>query len=340
MKSFSRDNSRSAMEIFKRRAVMLFALIPIIALIIACNDIYYEIVNINARYQTNIEELQNRKIEIVNYILEERKNQMKLQNTYVSQHLLHYLYHEYQGDPVALENSLNTRDPNNPTMIIYDNVLQSDITVLKMADIDYSGETLFICDKDGIIADASRYGKSTNVTWEQVVEGKNNKPLTQNTIKLLLNRSRNTLIWESGKAIKYTLNDTSIIYPDRDTIDLIIQKYGLQALKEYNVLVPEYIDTDTNVNTLNTEGFSGSPEIDNRIIMVREANLYSILEPYLFDIKSYDYVIAKYEENYKSVVTTKVITCIVICGFLICSFFLCLLFATDFNDGREEDDSK
>lgn len=339
MKSLSRDNIASANETIKKRIIMLFALIPIIALIIACNDIYYEVVNINSSYQSNINELEQRKIDTVNYILEERKNQMKLQNTYVSQQLLHYLYHEYQNNPTELERSLNTRDQNSPTTIIYNNILQTDITILKMADIEYSGETLFICDANGIIADSSNHSSTSSLTWNEIINKKENKNLTKNTINLLLNRSKSTLIWKSNIPTEFT--DDSVVYPNEESIDEIIKKHGLQALKGYNILVPEYIDPEINSPILDVEGFEKVPNIKNRIILVREANLYTILEPYIFDINSYDYLIGKYEDNYKSIVTTKIITCLIICGFLICSFLLCLAFiVTSYKSEKEKDDSK
>lgn len=338
MKSLSRDNT--ANETIKKRIIMLFALIPIIALIVACNDIYYEVVNINSSYQSNINELEQKKIDTVNYILEERKNQMKLQNTYVSQQLLHYLYHEYQNNPTELERSLNTRDQNNPTIIIYNNILQTDITILKMADIEYSGETLFICDTNGIIADSANRSDPTSFTWEEIINRKENKKLTRNTINLLLNRSKSTLIWQSNIPTEFA-SDNSIIYPNEDSVDEIIKKHGLQALKGYNILVPEYIDPEISSPILDVEGFEKVPNIKNRIILVREANLYTILEPYIFDISSYDYLIGKYEENYKSIVTTKIITCLIICGFLICSFLLCFAFiVTSYKSEKEKDDSK
>lgn len=342
MKSFCR-HSKSAKETFKRRVVMLFALIPIIALILVCNDIYYEIDTINREYESNIQELDDRKFDLMNYILEERKNQIRIQNSYVVQHMVHYLYHEYGSDTESLVRDMNSRDPN-PALKIYNDTLQTDLTIIKSVGAKYSGETLFICDKDGIIADSARFNNDPMRSWTTVIERRRNKVLTKNVIEQLLDKSQNTLFWETATKAKFKdTADEAINFSNRNTINYIVREYGLQALKEYNLLVPEYVTPSRDLQVIHTEGMETIPGMYNKIILVREINLYSVMEPYLIDIQNYDFVIEKYKENYESFVTTKIITCIVISGFLICSFLFCLCSITDltgYDNTRKNDDDK
>lgn len=319
-------------DTFKHRALMILALIPIIIMIIVCNDIYYEIESINKQYESNVSELQYRKIQIIDYIIDERRKQMSIQNLYVSQFMMYNLSNIYSSDYDQLTKDVNSRS-YTPALDVYNKVIIEDMELLKAAEVKYSGETLFICDNTGIITDTRYSAKPAMRDWKTIINTKSNPTLTQNTIDQLLNKQKTVLFWETSdnySIIEADNGDDGVNSPDMNTINLIVTSYGLKGLASYNLLVPEYISpTDTSFNFTDSK----VPNIiGNKIILVREINLYSIIEPYLSDIQNYDYVIKQYTENSRSAINNKIITCVIISGFLICSFLFCLLVISGYGD--------
>ena len=305
-------------ENLKKRAVMIFALIPLVSLLFICNTIYYEIANYNKVYSTTVQELEQSKLQSIDTIILENKNHMRVQNTYIINQMLYKFANEYNGDYNILDKDIDTLDEHSSVYIIYNNLLDYDNDQLMFSGRKYIGESLFIANKNGIIINSSSYGKRSFVRWAEYTQNFKNKELANNTIRFMVARPEidNVLFWESKDIIEPRTELTEFTQPNLVTINNIISKYGIEGLRDYDLLVPTYIST---------------PQFhSNKLVVVREANLYAVIKPYLGYIKIYDDIIDGYKENIRNDIILKIITCLVISGFLICSFVFCLFVVTGY----------
>ena len=153
----------------------------------------------------------------------------------------------------------------NGTKVEFDSKKLSDIYFRNyhFTHVDNPGNDIFICNENGIIADYSKDYESIYefIPWNELSSKSISPYIKGDALDALLDCGNNgIIIYKSGNSKIYTMNDLRDIYKEN----------GIDGFKEYNVLVPVYIDSDFNESSANYY-----VEMENySIIIVQEFNIY------------------------------------------------------------------
>lgn len=314
---------------YSKRVLMIVAIIPIISLVMICNNFYAEVTNINETYYSNIAELKARKLDIIDYIIDEKIEQALVQNKYVETQIIKQLDSAYppSGDRAQLKADLESRTDSSEALHIFDKAIQSDTNMLQNLDSKYYEESLFICDRKGIIDDTGYVNPAvTSRDWESEIQYKKNKDLARNAVNLLLSKSDDIIFWDADDNIPKYVVDTkeNVLVPDRNSLRQMVDQSGAMVLRNYNLLIPTYITPNGDIFGVPDTDEHGLPSNNNKLIIVREINMYNIVKPYITDISNYDYLINQYKSNVKAVIHAKISFCLFISTIFIVAFALIL----------------
>ena len=123
---------------------------------------------------------------------------------------------------------------------------------------------IFICNKDGIVADYSKEAESvyTFIPWDNEIDIRSSTPSIKGEVlnKLLDSNDIDTIIFKDGGKKVYSMDDLKDVYIN-DRID---------GFKDYNVLVPVYISSDLKSSSAN---YNIAMD-DYSVIIVQEFNIY------------------------------------------------------------------
>ena len=318
--------------LLRRRLMIILALLPVILLIIMCNNIYVDIYEYKTNYQSTIEQLEATKNKHIDDIINNRKADMQLQNAYTIEYIRHRLTHDYtKKDILSIERELQSTDKNTALFSIFYNALAEDNNITKTFGSDKQ-ERLYLADKNRIIITSKNVTENLFTPWSDVIEKSNNRELEKAVITSIITEDRSgdstddnvLFIPEKNIPLNNKLKDPSgkllvINKPGIENINKIIDSGGIDALKDYDLIVPTYFDAgyaltkDSKGNTLS-----------HKLILIRSSNLYKIVKPYNYYIASYNNLIQDYKLRTETAIISKIITCIAVSAILILLFSICL----------------
>lgn len=293
----------------------LLPIIPILVILFITDSFYTDINNLKHDYQNNIKNLEIQKNVTIYSIINARIYQSKMQNNKIIldlQEKLHESYGKDEKSHYGIKKDINEIRSEKIIDIITEVILK-DYELTKLYDTINPDNIVFMSNTNGVIefSDNSHVKKTNFIrfkNWDSVIDTKINNQLAINAIEDILNMHDNTIFWES----KYvTRTKPSIRYstPNNENFNHILNKVDKNEWVYYNILIPSYM----YINSSPTD-----------LIIVREINLYKLLEPYIHSINKYDAMVEEYKFDMSRLIFTKIIACISIAISLLMSFFFAL----------------
>lgn len=297
-----------------------FALIPILPILVflfITDAFYYDINELKSEYLNNIRKLETQKKTTVRTIILNRISQAKIQNHNMSIELKKCLNEEYNNDKFAISNDIENNILDNKLRKVFIHVLNKDHEMSRMYDTIEPDHIVFISNKYGIIELTNKNIANRSFIsykkWKEIVDSKNNKDLTDSAIHGILNMTEDIIIWESNLATieKFDL-DAQYKSSGIKTISHLINNNQENIFKYYSVIVPTYV-------SINKE--------PDDIIILREINLFNIIEPYIYSINKYNAMVEDYKYDMSKLIFLKIMACVTLTVTLLGSFFLALFSA-------------
>lgn len=152
--------------------------------------------------------------------------------------------------------------------------------------LDSESNNIFICNKEGILADFSNIYASdseTTRTWEVEASSQRNSRLYSNSIQGLVNQDTSFLFVEE-KEESDVENHVYLARVSNQTIESLYRREGLEGLKNYTFLVPVYVLENNDIFGVD-DIINGQRVHNNKFIIVQRYNLYDYLVTYNLDIR-------------------------------------------------------
>ena len=154
-------------------------------------------------------------------------------------------------------------------------------------DIKTNDNTVFVANVHGILCDRSysdsKYAtdeSTTFRTWTEYINSSTNPKLALNAYENIVNKQESEfIVWESASSNakeKYS-------HIDIDTLRDIYMKYGLEELKNYEILVPKYITEDGDIFG-SKDIVQGIKQTTFKFIVIQRYNIY---EQLIHEYKAY-----------------------------------------------------
>lgn len=322
-----------------KKIIMLLVAFPIIGLLIICNNFYYDIVSIKAQYNEDVQKIQGERAEAVFNMFEGIRQEEIIHNQYIISKIISDIDTSYGNNMEALKVDLHS-EKSSPIYTIFDNVIKYDREIVNRYTFIPKSSSLFIADKNGILADSGYVNRELHSRkWNEEIESNKYKELTKNAISMLVNQDPDLIYWETDEDRSvYSHNLIVPNEPNDHTIKQLILDNDINSLRNFNILIPSYI-TDTGdifgVADINDHGLRND---NDKIIIVREINMYDAIAPYMGKVSIYDYLINKYDTEVKSYVHTKTVTFLalsVICMIIV--IVILYIANTKFADNRGDE---
>ena len=297
----------------------IMPIIPILAILSVTDSFYSDIEKLKKDYNKNIIYLSEQREMTINAIINNKIAQSKVQNHNMKKELINELHKSYNNNHNLIINDIKEKNVPEKLYNVYTKVLNHDYENSKIYDIIEADNLVFISNGYGILEIIDKTNPHRNSiqfrSWDDLIKFSFNKELSKKTISDIMLMRERTFIKESNYAIltnynisnRFNINSPNLL-PD------IIATNDLMLYKNFDILVPTYV---TIVK---------SPD---DIIIIRELNLFNIIEPYIYSIHKYNEMIEDYKHDMNKLIFLKIIACIVIAFSLLVSFFLALLSALE-----------
>ena len=290
----------------------IIPIIPILVFLVITDSFYSDINELKKDYSNNIMQLKLQKEDTIRSIIYNRISLAKIQNDSVKKNLIEEVNKEYGSlDAVADDIYSSTITPK--MFKIYSRIILKDRGLSRMYDVIEPDHILFISNKTGILSiteDINPHKPYHSFrSWNDVMNTKLNKKITENAINSILAVSDYPILWESDFATmnRYVLE--AMYDLNKDMLENVIGKDSDYAFKSFCILVPCYVS------------LAGHPY---DVIIIREINMFNIIEPYMFYLHRFNTMIEEYKFDMSRLIFFKILACIIIAMALFCSFFLAL----------------
>lgn len=270
------------------RFLMILALFPISIMI---SEIYYgyqQVDSLYTRETSTINQIENRKWDMIENTIEENNQKAKIQANAIRDKMIYDIESAYGTNMSRLKSDL---DSNNDSQVL--TIFNNDIKN-KYLNKDSDNNRVFVADKNGIIADrglASSVKESRE--WQSEIDSKINNKLASKAVSMILMKDNRIIYWTADN-----IDDISTIgeelYPSISSIKDSYKANGLDALKNYNILVPAYITDDGDI--------FGVPDVDNHGLKISNHKLFIVQEYNIYDaINAHNDDLMKYNEDIQNV---------------------------------------
>lgn len=283
----------------KQSKTILFS--TLLIAILMCFNLFY--------YYNQVTELKKSKIESgwsqIESVLKENQEKATLQDSSIKEDIVEDITTTYNENKVGLRYDMDNLDVNNNFLKILNNDING-----KFLNVDNDNNDLFILSTWQEIVDIDLKGMV--ITDKSVNCMGNGKPRYFNTellkhynyelgydaLKRILGQNKNEVIfWEylpSDNPNHIKLKVCSL-----EGMKQVYQKEGIEGIKNYEILIPMYINDNTDIFGTEKVDNLGSYNKDNRqIIVVQGFNLYDEMmknhkTSMLLNDKQYDNLIIK-----------------------------------------------
>lgn len=294
------------------RYLMILALFPIAVMVSEVYYTYQQVQSINNKQSYVVSRIESRKWDMIENTIEENEQKAKLQVDAVKDKISAEILIAYGSDMDKLKIDLSDKN-DSPVFTIFNKNISN-----KYLNVNSDNNRLFIADKTGIIADkgiVSSEKKSRD--WDTEINSKLNQNLASKAVSMILIKDKHIIYWTPDVIDPETAADKES-YPSMEYIKAAYNQYGIDALKNYDVLVPSYITESGDI--------FGIPDVDNhgyrlsnqKIIVVQEFNIYDAIQAHMDDINRYNDSISNFKESSKESVNSIVQSFMLI---LILTFF-------------------
>lgn len=302
------------------RYLLILLIFPVIALISVSYQTYYDIQTTKAYYQSDIVKIENRKWDLIENTINENIDKSKIQTNYIKRYIISNIYLTYNNNFNRLYLDLVDRR-NSPIFYIFNNAISN-----VYLNNDSENNRVYIADKTGILADKGFIASSNKNSrdWTTEINSKPNTTLAKNSIDIILSEQNSLAIWQSVSVIP-NLENNSINYPSINELKKMYEKYGYNAFKNYNILIPSYITKDGDIFGIPDVNEHGIKNDNNKIIIIQEFNIYDCISTHKAMLDNYDISIIQYKDNEQQQIHEKILEYIFISIILITTFLAVLI---------------
>lgn len=294
------------------RYLMILALFPIAVMVSEVYYTYQQVQTINAKQSFIIDQIKSREWDMIENTIEENEQKAKIQVDSVKNKISAEILIEYGSDMDRLKVDLLDKT-DSPVFTIFNKNISN-----KYLNVNSDNNRLFIADKNGILADkgiVSSEKKSRD--WNTEINAKLNQNLASKAVSMILMKDKHIIYWTPDGTSPEAATDRES-YPSMECIKTAYNEYGLDSLKNYDILVPSYITENGDI--------FGTPDVDNhgfrlsnqKIIVVQEFNIYDAVLARMDDIGRYNDSISNFKESTRDSINSTVHSFMLI---LILTFF-------------------
>lgn len=292
-------------------------ILPILVILYITESFYLDINDLKKEYITNINNLEIQRNSTIENIINTRVSQAKMQNNKMMGDLYVSFKNIYQDNDTLIKKDIE-ENHSQRIITILTSAIVKDYELTKLYDAIEPDNIVFMSNKYGVIefADNSHVRKATFLrfkNWESVIDSKYNKSLAEDAVNSILSMNNRFAFWESLYA---TETKPTIRYQScsNTNFDEILKSYDENNWRYYSVLVPTYV----YINSSPTD-----------LIIIREINVYKMIEPYIYSINKYNTMVEEYKFDMSKLILMKIAVCVGISIALLASFFLALCSALE-----------
>lgn len=210
-------------------------------------------------------------------------------------------------------------------------ILKKNVKDRFFGNVENGNNDLFVATTDNIIVDFSynnnsQFSTTDNIklkTWDDIIDNSYNKGLTSHAINQIINKSKNTIVWETSES--KNKNHKKIIEASYDNLLDIYLEEGLDGLRNYITLVPSYITNTGDI--FNTEDFQSGIRIKNyKFIIVQEINIYDQIKKNYPELFNNSIIEEEIDSNNKTINIVYIIGFVLVISYLLTIFLLMTVF--------------
>ena len=242
------------------RLLLVIALIPIIAIGSTIYQAYNDLEESKTNLKRTMAEIHQTEWTSIRTIVDENIAKAQLQADTTKGELRRKLLMHYGNNLDQLRHDLRVNESNKAHGVL------QEVTSYKFLNKMNDDNRIILADEHRIIAD-SRLSASLkpNRTWEEEANSRMNPVLYKDSVEKILHQQVPYAIIESSLYTKSHVGD-AMETSDFNVIKSEYLKYGVGALKSYNIIVPSYLTDHGDI--------FGVPDI------IQEFNLFDSILPY------------------------------------------------------------
>ena len=256
------------------RLLLVIALIPIIAIGTTIYQAYNDLQESKASLKKAITEIHQTEWISIRAIVDENIAKAQLQADTTKRDLHHKLLINYGNNLDQLRHDLRVNEPNKAHEVL------QEVTSYKFLNKKNDDNRIILADDHRIIAD-SRLSASLkpNRTWEEETNSRINPVLYKDSVEKILHQQVPYAIIESSLYTQSHVGD-AMETSDFNVIKSEYLKYGVGALKSYNIIVPSYLTDHGDIFGVPDITPDGTRNVNHKITIIQEFNLFDSILPY------------------------------------------------------------
>ena len=256
------------------RLLLVIALIPIIAIGTTIYQAYNDLEESKASLKKAITEIHQTEWISIRAIVDENIAKAQLQADTTKGDLHHKLFMNYGDNLDQLRHDLRVNEPNKAHEVL------QEVTSYKFLNKKNDDNRIILADDHRIIADSSLSASlKPNRTWKEETNSRMNPVLYKDSVEKILHQQVPYAIIESSLYAQSHVGDT-MQTSDFNVIKSEYLKYGVGALKSYNIIVPSYLTDHGDIFGVPDITPDGTRNINYKITIIQEFNLFDSILPY------------------------------------------------------------
>ena len=264
------------------RILMVLALFPVTIMLALIFYSYSSIQDERSRASHEVQQIDARKWDMIENIIEENEQKARIQADGVKVKIMSDLLTVYDGRMNILHDDLAAKS-NSPAF----KILNNDISGIYL-NKDSENNRIFVANKTGILADRG-YVSSTKRSrdWDAEIKSKLNSELASKAVSMILTKNKEMIYWKHD-LIQNDNNSGTESDPSMEALKRAYANFGLDGLKNYNILVPVYITNDGDIFDIPDVDLHGKGNNNDKIIVIQEFSIYDAVQNHKDDLERYD----------------------------------------------------
>lgn len=256
------------------RLLLVIILIPIIVIGTTIYQAYNDLEESKDYLKSAITEIHQTEWVAIRAIIDENITKAQLQADTTKKDLHHKLLMHYGDNLDQLRHDLRVNEPNKAHEVL------QEVTSYKFLNKKNDDNRIILADEHRIIADSSLSASlKPNRTWKEETNSRMNPVLYRDSVEKILHQQVPYAIIESSLYTQLHIGDT-METSDFNVIKSEYLKYGISALKSYNIIVPSYLTDHGDIFGVPDITPDGTRNTNHKITIIQEFNLYDSILPY------------------------------------------------------------
>lgn len=281
------------------RLMLVLAIFPLIFIIGLTASTYNDIEEIRMHKIYDIQQFEDRKWDMIENIIEENEQKAKINANGVKQKITSDLLVAYSGRLLELHQDLLVKGDSLAYKIMNDDI--KDVYL----NAQNENNRVYVANRTGILADRGyRSSEKSSRDWDVEVKSKLNSELASKAVSMILTKDNEMIYWKPDTAKEDNNSNTD---PSMAALKSVYRNYGIDGLKNYDILVPVYITNDGDIFGIADVDLHGKKVDNDKIIVIQEFSIYDAVMLHKDDIERYDAYAKDCEQTTGIVIRNKMI---------------------------------